>query len=173
MTTLRDHLRGHYEKQHLPPARMDALKTMLRRRRWWIPALAAGLLVAITLVVAATREPLDRKLAGEIVMNHRKALDPEFASASYEELRGLMKKLDFAIVESEHVHGMELLGARYCSLQSCIACQLKLRDTGGRIHTLYEVRAFPELGDGTVRLEGLDIRLWREGELLLGLASPR
>ena len=172
MTTLREHLRDHYEKQQLSPARMEALKTLLRRRRWWIPALAAGLLVAITLVLAAW-EPLERKLASEIAMNHRKALDPEFASASYDELRRLMKELDFALVEPARVSGMELLGARYCSLQSRIACQLKLRDVGGRIHTLYEVRAFTAIDDGTVRLDGLDIRLWREGDLLLGLASPR
>ena len=172
MTTLREHLRDHYEIEQLPPARMEALKTLLRRRRWWIPALAAGLLVAITVFIA-TREPLDRKLADEIAMNHRKALDPEFASARYDELSGLMKGLDFALVEPAHVSGMELLGARYCSLQSRIACQLKLRDAGGRIHTLYEERALTALDDGTVQLDRLDNRHWREGDLHHGLASPR
>ena len=67
-----------------------------------------------------------------------------------------------------------LLGARYCSLQGSIACQVKLARPDGSVSTLYLVRdgrEFSGVREGTQRVQNLEIELWREDGLLVGFAS--
>ena len=180
--TLRIHLKTYYGEKRLAPSKVAELNALARGAEgplWGLITLAASCLIATALLLSLFSGPdPGRHVAREIALNHAKAFSPEFQTGSYETLRGRMKKLDFELskpgrfVDAE----MTLLGARYCSLQGSVAAQLKLRDEAGRICTLYEVRgdvpAFDYVGEEMHALSSLSIRLWREGNLLYGLAIP-
>jgi len=181
--TLRIDLKKHYGEKRLAPAKVAELTARARGAEgplWGLITLAAGCLIATALLLSLYGGPdPGRHVAREIALNHAKAFSPDFECGSYEGLRDRMEKLDFELSKPGRVVGAEmtLLGARYCSLQGSAAAQLKLRDEAGRICTLYAVRgdapALERVAEETHVLSGLSIRLWREGDLLYGLATPR
>ena len=68
-----------------------------------------------------------------------------------------------------------LVGGRYCSIHNKLAAQLRVRENAtGEMHTLYiteltdELRALRET---TRPSDGIQVRLWNEGECFFGLAS--
>jgi len=67
-----------------------------------------------------------------------------------------------------------MLGGRYCSIQGRLAAQIKLEDEAGRVLTLYQTRfseAFEGISEQRCELDGIQVRIWREGGLLFGLAG--
>ena len=67
-----------------------------------------------------------------------------------------------------------MLGGRYCSIQGRLAAQIKLEDEHGSVLTLFQTN-FDERFDGLTEvqreLDGIRIRVWREGDLLFALAG--
>ena len=178
--SLRRQLRDHYGNKSLSATKLEELAALPapRGRRRWLTLIAASVALAAGALLLIPTGP-DRALAvvEEIALNHTKDLAAEYVAASYAEVDRQMQKLDFRAVEPRRLRnaGFTLTGARYCSLQGCIAAQVKLTDAAGRKHTLYEVRdgaAFRGIDEAEHRRGGLRIRLWREGDLLLGLAGP-
>ena len=170
--SLRNKLREHYAQKRLAPEKLERLVALARPRRrvWlWPTTVAAALLVAAGLLWMRTDAVHD--VAVEIAANHRRAYAAEFETTSYDELRERMERLDFVLLAPE-LSGLTLRGARYCSLRGRVACQLHLEDAAGRAHSLYQVR-LDDVGDATVELGDLEVRLWNKGGLLLGLARPR
>ena len=176
--SLRRQLAAHYKNKSLSAGKLEELTAMTRRTRMSrgrLGLLAASLAVAVGAVLLV---PTDGKrtlaVAEEIALNHTKDLTAEFVSASYAELGRKMSKLDFDTIEPRRLRDQSFTvsGARYCSLQGRIAAQVKLTDADGRTHTLYEVRALAGVEEMEVLRDGLRIVLWREGDLLLGLAGP-
>ncbi len=182
--TLRTRIRAYYASSGLPEERLARLRALARASRRpasrrllaiaWLAAAVAGITtVAVFLsgrVGSATEE-----VAREIVRNHRKDLDPELRSASYEEINARMGRLDFRVVEPRlpEAEGLQLLGARYCSLQGRIAAQLRLVREDGRSCTLYEVKdgaAFGGVEPARLELDGVAVQVWRQDGLVLGLA---
>ena len=189
------HTRHYYEGHSLPPAALERLVALereragspLRSRRSLLRiAAAAGLAAALALAAFGLRErsgpgtapdALAGAIAGEISLNHLKNLSVEFAAGRYAELAGRMDKLDFRVVRpaAGGHRWLRVLGARYCSIQGQIAAQIKLEDARGRTLTLYETRftqALESVGPGVQRRDGIRIEIWREGDVLFGLASP-
>ncbi|MAE97351.1 MAG: hypothetical protein CL910_22100 [Deltaproteobacteria bacterium] len=155
-----------------------------RRRiasRWVGAAAAALILLPFLFFELRGSEPHDpAALAGsirhEIVLNHRKNLAVEFDAEDYLGLREQMDRLDFALLRPQRFGGgeLQLLGGRYCSLQGRMAAQLKLEDEEGRVLTLYQTgfgEVFEGLPEEQRELDGIPIRIWREGDLLFGLAG--
>ena len=171
--TLRIDLKKHYGEKRLAPERVAELTALAREQEgplFGLVALAASCLIATALLLSLSAGPdAGRAVAREIALNHAKAYPPDFVSGSYDELAGRMAKLDFRLSRPDRDVGT-LLGARYCSLQGRVAAQLRLRDDDGRPCTLYEVRALDGVEPGEYSVSGLSIRLWREGDLLYGLA---
>ncbi len=111
-------------------------------------------------------------------MNHNKQLRPEFVVESFADLPGVMPKLDFSPIHPQRLldAGFTLVGARYCSICTVIAVQMRLRDPTGRAHTLYEFRAgdgFESIDEQSLDIDGVRVSFWREAGLMMGLAGPR
>jgi hypothetical protein len=121
-----------------------------------------------------TTDPLARSIGREIAMNHKKQLPLEFSAGDYAGLQLQMNKLDFALAppSSPATSEMHVIGARYCSIQGQLAAQIRLRDTTGRVYTLYETRLTDKLREvgGEVKAEGVRVRLWKENGVFCGLA---
>ena len=200
--TLGEHISDHYASQALAPAQLEHLKRIVAEadrehglveaaRRWharrWLSAAAA---VVLLLVSGVTLERLlaDRAGAGdpaalsaaivrEIARNHREGLAIQFPASGYAKLREGMGRLDFALRAPSlpEAAGLHMIGGRYCSIRGQVAAQIKLEDAQGRPSTLYQTRfaeGLEQVVESEHHLEGLRIRLWREGGLFFGLATP-
>ncbi len=194
---LDERLRQHYSEQQLSSRRLAEMREMVqsagdvelvslapdsRRRDRWI-RMAVGVAVAM-LVVIATRSLLDRDepptaeiVAEEIATNHNRDMPVEIETDAFDSLADRLDKLDFRPVSSVRLdeRGLQMVGGRYCKIQGQIAAQIKLRDAAGRTWTLYECRD-SELLSGVrarrVKTMGLEVEIWREAGVLLGLAGP-
>ena len=196
-----ERLRRYYGPQQLSTGRLAKLREMVQstndtvdesrnkmlpsrhRNRGKIPSVAAGLavLVLIGLVVWSTQrgdgEPTAASVAEEIATNHNRDMPVEVETGDFDRLADGLDKLDFRPVPSRRLdeRGLLLVGGRYCKIQGQIAAQIKLRDADGRTWTLYECRDTELLRNvRACRVEtlGLEIELWREAGVLLGLAGP-
>lgn len=118
-------------------------------------------------------------VADEISRHHIQNLDPEFHSDSVSGLAAsMMARLGFAPIDPALLRSepLTVVGGRYCSIATVPALQVRLLDASGRPCTLYELRADAALPQGSPEehiVGGVRVRLWREGDLLLGLAQPR
>ncbi len=118
---------------------------------------------------------LARAIGREIAMNHKKQLNLEFAAADYASLQPQMSKLDFALAPPEDpaVAQLQVIGARYCSIQGQLAAQIRAHDRAGLVYTLYQTKLNDKLRSATsseLKAEGVRIRLWKEKGLFYGLA---
>jgi hypothetical protein len=182
--TFRTRVRAFYEGQQLPEERLERLRGLAQasrprvsRRRLAMAGLAAALVVgaAGAFLLSGRAGDINAEMAREVALNHRKQIDPEFLSESYEEIGARMPRLDFQVAEPRgpQTEGLRLVGARYCSLQGCVAAQLRLVAADGRFYTLYEVRdgsAFDGIEPARIEVEAVAVQIWREGGLVLGLA---
>ena len=195
--TLSEQLRRYYAGQELSAetlerltrlaaARVDARSAETGGASWLRPAARVAAAVAASVVLAlagiqllrapsAHGDALAAAIAAEIALNHSKNFAVEFPAQGYAELRERMEKLDFTLHPPSlpGARGLRIVGGRYCSIQGQLAAQIKLEDDAGRMVTLYEtrfVREFAGLSEGDLDLQGLRIRIWRDGDLLLGLA---
>ncbi len=135
----------------------------------------------ITWHIAVRQNDLNRgfpmAVAREITMNHQKNLAPEFRDMTVLVLGRTMAKLDFTPVPPDIVDGlkMKFLGARYCSIQGNIAAQMKFEAPSGLLYTLYQTRLVEELSiikESHIELDGLQVKLWQEKGLFMGIAGP-
>ena len=178
-----DRLVGEYYRgKHLADERAEAILAGAPRRatpasvwRLRLAALAASILALAWVGYGFFNE---RDLAGrvyaEIAMNHKKGLAAEMATDDFTAVGRVLDRLDFAITEpGGPAAGLALLGGRYCSIQGRLAAQLKL-DDGGAVRTLYVAELTPELeaivGESVIH-DSVDITVWREGDVFLGLAG--
>lgn len=196
-------MKDFYGGQSLDEETLDLLKTTIAvvggqpevypARVWW-PRLrlvrhqAFQAAAAVLFLIAAVTtwygirdirpSALAREVAAEVALNHNKQFKPEFETVDMAELRTSMDKLDFAPVDPQRLEegSYFLVGARYCSVGSAIAVQLRLTDDLGRPYTLYQFRdskAFADLTESTLDVDGVRVTLWRESGLVLSLAQPR
>jgi len=184
--TMQKQIRAHYQAQSLRPEKLERIVALAAPRweRWVLPTVVAAIVLIAVSLAASTGDDVARDTASntasaigqEIASNHRRALDPEFRVTTFAELPARMDRLDFALREPARLagRGLRMVGARYCSVQGRIAAQIRMEDEQGRGHSLYIVRAFGRVRDGTASHGGIHVELWREGDLLIGLAgAPR
>jgi hypothetical protein len=118
---------------------------------------------------------LSKAIAREIAMNHRQQLDVEFVANTFSDLGQQMKKLDFSPIMPDRLpEAFRIVGARYCSIQGGIASQIQLTDTAGHYYTLYQTRLEPpliDIKDEVFDFDGLQLTLWQEDGVFLGLAG--
>lgn len=117
-------------------------------------------------------------LAVEIAFHHRKALQAEVTTSSLEGIQLYLSKLDFTLQESIRLRekGLTLVGGRYCSLLGRLGAQFKILDEiYEKEFTFYQVPlpfAF-FFGEGETvhrRIDGVEVEIWVEGKMLMGLA---
>ncbi len=195
---LNTHLRQYYEEKQASPQKLDQLVAMAEitpntlgeaKQRptnnafvFWQylrPSSVLGLALAamIALFFLQPQTDITQSVTKEIVLNHNKRLALEFPSQNYAHLENQMSKLDFTLVHSEKIElkNLQLLGARYCSIQGELAAQLRLQDARGRSYTLYQSPVTDDLlklKAGERLQDGLRLKLWREADLFFGLVGP-
>ena len=98
------------------------------------------------------------------------------ASDRYDVVQATLSDLDFPIRprREQLVQGFALMGAKYCTIQTTRAAQLKMsRRDSGVIHTLYVVPVTVDMEGvepGVYERNGVQVELWTDMRLLYGLA---
>lgn len=184
MKTLEQQVRDYYGSQVLPEARVQSVIQLGRavtpsnRLAWAVGAAAVVALLAALLFLLnrPAQADLTQSVAAEIAKNHSKRLAPDVASDRYEEVQSKLSKLDFSVLPASEFlrRDFQLVGGRYCSVQSEFAAQLKLREpTSGETCTLYVVPLTPHLQGikaDTRVVNGVRVQVWSEDGRLFGLA---
>jgi len=146
--------------------------------------LAAAIVISIGLVallgsVLGSRQKTTetaQRIQREVATNHLKLRQPDYQGGSLVTLREQMNELDFYLIDVELPidESVQLVGARYCSIDGQLAAQLHFEDATGRRWTLYQTRLTDPLRrvqlDGSP-LDGVGVRLWHEKGVFLALAS--
>ena len=197
LDSLDKRLRKYYERQALPldtllelEASIEQSEVTVDPRWWWISvrtkpvaqlaAVAAALLLCIGLAFFfANKEAESQTLesvAAEIALNHAKQFDSEFFPASIANLSQSMALLDFAPVHPKRMQleRYQINGARYCTIDSAIAVQVRLQDETQKGYTLYEFRGPDSLqikGEEVISVGNIQVTLWQEGGVTMGLAQ--
>ena len=198
---LKQAVRDHFEQHTLSTDRLEHLESLLRvnepqptaRRHitrplitWSVAAIAVVLVVA-TLFPPGSRDyiPMTERIALEVARNHIKLKPLDVETDNMEGIRGYFTDLEFVPVESSLLASadLELVGGRYCSIQSVPAAQLRITvPYSNRLQTLYQTEyrkdvfgPLPVLENGhapvTVNVKGITVRIWVEKGLLFALTD--
>ncbi|MEM6261998.1 MAG: hypothetical protein AAGI38_05785 [Bacteroidota bacterium] len=184
MKSLESHLNDFYEGINLESGELSEVKgSRPPETPNWLPFLnAAAVISIIGLTVLGFYLQLKpqpwQQFAEEIAWNHEKGLETEFETQSYGVLQKDMQRLDFSLIRPKKMRkDLQLAGGRYCSVDKCIAAQLRLHDPTGNPYTLYQFKhPKTEALSGLVTFHlptGTDVTLWREGEVIMGLAQDK
>ena len=155
---MRSIIRDHFDRYRLSADQLQRLRDVQPRlstpwtiaafkRSRWRATVAATLACMLIGVLAWWRPWLQdihnlSSLASEIAYHHNKQMVMEIESASLEEVRGYLGKLDFPLIESKRFPSTnwELVGGRYCSLKGHLAAQLRLKNKiTGNTDTFYQL----------------------------------
>lgn len=193
---LDERLKRYYEQQSLPLDSLVELEGIIEQTevnlnpRWrWVSvrmkpvvkltAIAAAMLLCIGLASFLVSHQADSQkieaVAAEIALNHAKQFDSEFFPSSIPSLTQSMALLDFAPVYPQRLllKKYNVDGARYCTIDSSIAVQVRLKDEAQQAYTLYEFRGPDSLqieGEEVIAVGGIQVTLWQEGGVTMGLA---
>ena len=148
--------------------------------RYAFYATACTLLVCLVVIFSLIDQTtLSQRTIDEIAYNHKKDMPIEIASSSIDDIRQYLNKLSFPIISPSALSqsNWQFLGGRYCSINGKLAAQLKIKNlTDNSIYTLYQASTkagIEKLGETqlTGMVDGVEVSIWREKGLLLGLAS--
>ena len=128
---------------------------------------------------------MTERIALEVARNHIKLKPLDVETDSMEGIRHYFTDLEFVPAESSLLAGadLELVGGRYCSIQSVPAAQLRITvPYSNRQQTLYQTEyqkdifgPLPVLERGhapvTVNVKGITVRIWVEKGLLFALTD--
>lgn len=184
MKSLEQQVRDYYGAQALPTERVQSIVQLSRdvkpsHKSAWAMGAATAIALIAAILFALNRPPqadLTQLVMAEIAKNHSKHLAPEVATDRYEELQAKLSRLDFSArpVAEFLLKDYELVGGRYCSVQSEFVAQLKLRENAsGETCTLYVVPLTPVLRQvkaDTRIVNGVRVQVWSEDGRLFGLA---
>ena len=198
-TPLNKALRAHVESQRLNKFQLQELLDLQQRHnpsdrhityRGWLVAAASSLLIALVVGLlqmnpVSFQQDLVAEIAAEVVDNHLHMKPLEVEGNELASIQTYFDRLDFQPIESRYLAdiGLDLLGGRYCSLQSITAAQLRFKSLGSdKLHTLYQVgydpavfKALPNLDEGdqpiSVFNRGVKVTIWVEKGVLLALTE--
>ncbi|MEM7800915.1 MAG: hypothetical protein AAF633_17110 [Chloroflexota bacterium] len=183
-------IKQFYDSQSLPPELLAELKREIVKSRknrfqaymtqtYRYAAYTALLLVLMVGALFGVRRYVAyqqiQSMAAEIALNHAKRFNTEFSTPSIANLSSEMHLLDFAPVHPQKLRfeTFDLLGARYCTIDSSIAVQIHMEDDGDEVYTLYQFRdpsPFLSNQERVIEVEDIQVTLWKEGEVVMGLA---
>lgn len=140
--------------------------------------LMGSMLAVYKLLDQAALTPFSQRIMSEIVYNHKQDMPIEVSSNSLNDIGKYLSKLDFSIVLPSSLSNSEwqFLGGRYCSLNGKLAAQLKVKNLKSNVvYTLYQAHSDVSIGNLEAEIkndviEGIDVSIWREQGLLLGMA---
>jgi hypothetical protein len=153
-----------------------------------VAGIAATLIVAtgvLILVQGVDGTPMTERIAMEVARNQIKLKPLDITTSSFSEVRAYFTDLDFVPTRSSLLANadFELIGGRYCSIQSVPAAQLRVKlPTSEGTQTLYQTEyrkdvfgPLPVIEDGDVpaiiNAKGMRISVWVEKGLLFSLTE--
>lgn len=143
-------------------------------------AVAASIFVIIctTWIYNGYDVDIREQVAEEIAYNHSKQMALEIISNDLNAIDTYLSELDFTLIDSTRVRQIAqgLLGGRYCSIRGKLAAQLKIEGKNSNsTHTYYQAIIPDDFNlDGSTYstwINGINIELWVEDGVLLGLAG--
>jgi len=199
---LKQAVRDHFEQHALSGNQLERLEALIavneprssgRRRSvrpligWSATAAIVALLAVIMLFPPGLVKdvPMKERIALEVARNHIKLKPLDVETDSMIGIRSYFTDLEFIPVASQLLasSSLELLGGRYCSIQSVPAAQLRLTvPNSNSRQTLYQTEyrkdifgPLPVLENGdvplTVNTKGITVRIWVEKGLLFALTD--
>jgi asparagine synthetase B (glutamine-hydrolysing) len=182
MSDLKNQIKDHYSKINLSENQLARLGAINKQRNfhfntqklsWGICAMAS-LLLALTFMYTPKSDML-KKIAKEVIYNHKKNLPPEFLVSQMIELNSRLVKLDFKVLNSKKMTLATVLGGRYCSIQGQVAAQIKVKENG-QASTLYQSN-FLDVDKEKLPYEiisdGVKVTIWVERNILFAKATNR
>ena len=199
---LKQAVRQHFEQRSLSTGQLERLDALMAvntpgpaGRRLiaksligWPAAVAIAALLAVIVLLppgSVDDVPMTERIAMEVARNHVKLKPLDVETDNMDGIRRYFTDLEFAPVKSQLLasSNLELLGGRYCSIQSVPAAQLRVSapDKHG-LKTLYQSEyrkevfgPLPVLENGGVPVEvnvkGITVRIWVEKGLLFALTG--
>jgi hypothetical protein len=199
---LKQTVRNHFEQHSLSTDQFERLEALMdvntpipagRRHRvrpllGWSAATAIAVLLAIIVLFPPgliEDIPMTERIALEVARNHIKLKPLDVETNSMDGIRRYFTDLEFVPAESSLLASadLELLGGRYCSIQSVPAAQLRVTlPDNNRLQTLYQTEyrkdvfgPLPILENGnvpvTVNVKGITVSIWVEKGLLFALTD--
>ena len=199
---LKDTVRAHFERQSLSSDQFEKLESLMGQRDstgatrhrsgpraiGWMAGIAATVVIAIgvlMLVQGVDGTPMTERIAMEVARNQIKLKPLDITTSSFSEVRSYFTDLDFVPTRSSLLTSadFELIGGRYCSIQSVPAAQLRVKlPTSEGTQTLYQTEyrkdvfgPLPVIEDGDVPVainaKGMRISVWVEKGLLFSLTE--
>jgi hypothetical protein len=199
---LKQVVREHFERRVLSTDKIERLEALMaaneprpvRRRRvprpvpgWSLATVIAVLLVLIVLHPPSLVDdiPMTERIAAEVALNHIKLKPLDIETDNMDGIRRYFSDLEFVPVESRLLTSanLELLGGRYCSIQSLPAAQLRIASRDSRrLRTLYQTEyrkdlfgPLPVLENGEapvdINVKGIAVRIWTEKGLLFAMTD--
>ncbi len=190
---LKDASKAYLTAESLSDQQIDALQSIienvghtnlnkpLRNQNKLAGIAAAVLILALTTMLLPLKEN-DSSLiiAHEVAKNHIKLKPLEIQSEHFNEVSDYFTQLEFSPIDSDYLAqlNIDMLGGRYCSIQSNTAAQFRYKDSSGEFVTLYEVEydesrygAIPQLEKNENPIvhyvKGLTIEIWVEKGILM------
>ena len=172
-------LQRHFAGERLSEDRVELIlaegRQVAPRRSWpkWMSGVAAMLVLGFGGLQMQERASFRGALFAEVAMNHKKNLQAEVVATSFAEISQQLDRVEFDLEPMTPIADAALTGARYCSIQGNLAALLKLQ-IGERRHTLYVTSTTADLENLAPRSDihdGVEIRLWQEGERFFALAA--
>ncbi|MCO7223197.1 hypothetical protein [Pleionea sp. CnH1-48] len=196
--SLKEQTQEYYQKHELSQAQLSQLSNLLSEdtqestkpsySSWKFGSLAAAIVLfasSIFYYPQYQQEQLMQSIAQEVAKNHLKMKPLDVRTSELSAIQSRLDKLDFSPLASNHFafSQQNLLGARYCSIQSITAAQLRFRSTDTGFKTLYQVpydaKKFGDIPDtdkGEQPLQryekGLQVNIWKEKGLLMVSTQP-
>lgn len=190
-TPLEKRVKRFYQKQELDPGVLADLKALATpkieapvivpmRNMRPLYAYAFALFIALSIGIFGLQRYSNNQhlesVAAEIALNHAKKFNTEFNATNIANLSEEMHLLDFSPVHPQRMQydSYNVIGARYCTIDSSIAVQIHLEDDTEHEYTLYEFReptSFLANQEKVIDVGGIQVTLWKEGEVVMGLAQ--
>jgi hypothetical protein len=199
---LKQAVRDHFEQRALSKDRLERLESLQKinaprptaRHSIVKPLIAGSVAAAIAAFLVITllfppgsmdSIPMTERIALEVARNHIKLKPLDVETNSMDGIRQDFTDLEFIPAESSLLASadLELVGGRYCSIQSVPAAQLRIKVAySNRLQTLYQTEyrkeifgTLPVMEDGhapvTVHVKGIAVRIWVEKGLLFALTD--
>lgn len=111
--------------------------------------------------------------ANEIAIKHQLQVPSEFKSNNIMEINSLMKKLNFnLILPKKNISELELLGAKYCSVNNRIAAKLELTNKKNEMITCYVFKKTEKFTfNNQVNYNNTKVTFWDNNEVIFALAQ--
>ena len=199
---LKQAVRDHFEQRALSKVRLERLESLQRinaprptgRHAIVRPLIAGSVAAAIAAFLVITllfppgsmdSIPMTERIALEVARNHIKLKPLDVETDSMDGIRRYFTDLEFVPVQSTLLASadLELVGGRYCSIQSVPAAQLRIKvPYSNRLQTLYQTEyhkdifgMLPVMENGQppviVNVKGITVRIWVEKGLLFALTD--